>query len=81
MKTSGWLVNYGIAIFLVLLLGATLGNIALFKETVLGDTKLRAFHLGQFMGYGGALLLLWLLGRRATLQIPDKKEWFFLCDI
>jgi len=71
VKTWGWVAQYGVAILLALLLGAILGSIPLFKETALGDTKLNASRLVQFLGYGGALLLLWLLGRRAAFQLPE----------
>ena len=71
MKTWGWVGQYGVAILLALALGAILGNLSLFKETAVGDTKLSASRVVQFMGYGGALLLLWLLGRRAAMQLPE----------
>jgi len=56
---------------LALLLGAILGSLPLFKEAVLGNTKLTASHVVQFMGYGGALLVFWLLGRRAAMELPE----------
>ena len=71
VRTWGWVGQYVIAILLALLLGAILGHLRLFEETVLGDTKLSASRVVQFMGYGGALLLLWLLGRRAAMQLPE----------
>lgn len=71
-KMWGWLVQYGSGIALALLLGAILGGIPLFKETALGDTKLTASRIVQFMGYGSALLLLWLLGRRVAMELPEE---------
>lgn len=71
VRTWGWVGQYGVAIILALLLGAILGNLSLFEQTAVGDTKLTASRLVQFMGYGGALLLLWLLGRRVTMQLPE----------
>jgi hypothetical protein len=71
MKTWGWVGQYMVSILLALLLGAILGNLSLFQETALGDTKLSASRVVQFMGYGGALLLLWLLGQRAAMQLPE----------
>jgi len=79
MRTWDWIAQYMVAILLALLLGAILGNLSLFQETALGDTKLNAARVVQFMGYGGALLLLWLLGQRAAMQLPeDKKGLSFL---
>src|SRR6266852_1001050 len=71
MRTWGWVGQYVVAILLALLLGAILGNLSLFQETALGDTKLNASRVVQFMGYGGALVLLWLLGQRAAMQLPE----------
>lgn len=70
-KNWGWLVQYVVAIFLALLLGAILGGLPLFQDTSLGDTRLLASHTVQFLAYGGALILFWLLGRRVALQASD----------
>lgn len=81
-KMWGWLVQYGSGIFLALLLGAILGSIPLFKETSLGDTKLTASRIVQFMGYGSALLLLWLLGQRVARELSeDGKGASFLRQV
>jgi len=71
-KMWGWLIQYGSGIVLALLLGAIMGSIPLFKETSLGDTKLTASRIVQFMGYGSALLLLWLLGQRVALELREE---------
>jgi len=79
MRPWGWVVQYGIAIVFALLLGAILGSILLFKETTLGATGLTASDVVQFLGYGSALFLLWLLARQAAIQIPeDGKGLSFL---
>lgn len=78
MRTWGWLLQYGISMLLALLLGAILGSVPLFKEAALGGTKLTASHLVQFLGYGSALLLLWLAGQRAVTQIPEGKSYSVL---
>lgn len=70
MRSWGWVGQYAIAILLALLLGAALGSMPLFKETVLVTKKLKASDVAEFMGYGGALLLFWLLARRAATQVP-----------
>jgi hypothetical protein len=72
LKSWRWVAQYGVAILLALLLGAILGNLALFKHTALGGTKINASRLVQFLGFGGSLFLLWLLGRRAALQLPES---------
>jgi hypothetical protein len=72
MKPWGWLLQYGVAILLSLLLGAVLGSLPLFKEASVGSTRLTASRLVQFLGYGSGLLLLWLLGQRAALALPDR---------
>ncbi len=72
MKSWGWTVQYGSALLLALLLGVILGNIPLFKETALGSTKLTAAHVVQFLGYGGALVMFWLMGQRAAVQLPRE---------
>src|SRR3990172_1543399 len=82
MKKWGWVVQYVIAIFLALLLGAILSSIQLFKETSLGIRRLTASDVVQFLGYGSALVLLWLLATRAASQLPeDRKGLSFLRQI
>lgn len=76
MKAWGWVVQYGVAIVLALLLGVILGHLPLFHETVLGSSKLRASHVVQFVSYGGALVVLWLLGSQAALHSPQERNWF-----
>jgi len=49
MQRWGWAVQYGIAIFLALLLGAVLGSIPLFKATTLGAMGLTASSVVQFL--------------------------------
>ena len=71
-KMWGWLVQYGSGIIFALLLGVILGSIPLFKETSLGNTKLTASGIVQFMGYGSALLLLWLLGQRVAMELREE---------
>ncbi len=61
MRSWGWAVPYGIGIFLAMVLGTILGGISLFKETSLGGTRLTAADVVHVMGYGSALLGVWLL--------------------
>ena len=71
MRPWAWVVQYITAMVLTLALGAILGGIQLFRETSLGATGLTASNVVQFLGYGGAVLLLWLLARAAARQISE----------
>jgi hypothetical protein len=75
MKPWGWMVQYGVGMLLALILAALLGSIPLFRQTALAGTGLKAAHLVQFIGYGGALLLCWLLGRRIAVNPPFTGAW------
>src|SRR5206468_11278049 len=75
MKARDWMFQYGVAILLALLLGVILGHIPLFKETTLGSTKRRAADGGQFLGYGGALVMSLLFGRQVASRVPECWNW------
>jgi hypothetical protein len=66
-----WIIRYAVVIAAALALGAAFGEMALFKNARLGKTGLGAAHLAQFLGYGGALVVLWLAARRAALLVPE----------
>jgi hypothetical protein len=68
-----WVVRYGVVIVLALILAAVLGEMELFKTTRLGKT-FNAARVAQFLGYGGALLVFWLLAQRAAATIPVQDE-------
>jgi hypothetical protein len=68
-----WVVRYGVVIILALILAAVLGEMELFKTTRLGKT-FNAARVAQFLGYGGALLVFWLLAQRAAATIPAQDE-------
>jgi HD-GYP domain-containing protein (c-di-GMP phosphodiesterase class II) len=77
-----WAGQYGIAILVAVLLGVSLSKVPLFNQTTLVGNKLTAAQVVEFLGYGGALLLFWLLGRRTGLQLQrDGKELSFLRHI
>jgi hypothetical protein len=57
---------------LAVVLASILGDAPLFRSTMLGETTLNASRLAQFIGYGAALLMFWLLGLRVAAQIPDS---------
>lgn len=70
-----WVIRYAVVIAAALILGAAFGEMALFKTTRLSK-GLSAAHLVQFLGYGGALLVLWLAARRAAWILPaDDPRW------
>ncbi len=71
MKPWAWVVQYITAMVLTLALGAILGGIQLFRKTSFGATGLTASDVVQFLGYGGAVSLLWLLARAAAREIPE----------
>jgi len=65
-----WVIRYLVVIAAALILAAAFGEMALFKATRFGKTGLNAARLVQFLGYGGALLVLWMLARRAAERLP-----------
>jgi len=77
-----WLVRYVVVIILALILAAALGEMELFKTTRFGKTGLNAARLVQFLSYGGALAVLWLMARRAAALLPSGDErWSVLKSI
>lgn len=67
-----WVIRYAVVIAAALILAAFFGDMALFKSTRFGKTGLNAARLVQFLGYGGALFVLWLLARRAAELLPGQ---------
>jgi hypothetical protein len=80
-KDWGWISRYVLVIVVALVLGGIIGELPLFRQTTLGTPKLNASALVQFLGYGGALLLLWLLGRKASEQFRGSQRTTFLSYI
>lgn len=72
-----WLIRYILVIVLALILAAAIGELDLFKKTVIGAPKLRltAARLAQFLGYGAALALLWMLAQRAAQELQSLGGW------
>ena len=70
----GWLGQYAIAIVLALALGTILGRVPLFTHTFIGSIGLRTSHIAWYTGYGGALIMLWLLSHRASREIREDGE-------
>ncbi|HEY5995066.1 MAG TPA: hypothetical protein VIU46_10770 [Gallionellaceae bacterium] len=66
-----WVGRYAAVIVLSLILAAALGHMDLFEKTMLGS-KLSASHIVQFLGFGAALVTLWVLGQRATIALQKQ---------
>jgi hypothetical protein len=74
-KSGGWMIRYILVIVVALILGAAIGELSLFQKTTLGSAKLTAANLVRFLGYGSALVLLWLLAQRAALELQSHSDW------
>lgn len=66
-----WTGRYTLAIATALVLGGIIGEMTLFQQATLGTPKLTAARIVKFLGYSGALGLLWLLGQRAAQQVQS----------
>ena len=73
MHARKWMLKYGVAMVLAALLAAIMGQIPLFRETLVG--KLRASDLVQFIGYSGALAIIWMGACQVARQAPDEWKW------
>ena len=74
-NNAAWWIRYLLVIVVTLVLGATLGELAFFQKTSLGVLKLTAANLVRFLGYGSALVLLWLLAQRAAQELKNRGNW------
>lgn len=66
-----WVIRYLVVIALSLILAAALGNMSLFERTHLGR-HMTAAHIVEFLGFGAALVLVWLLAQRATVTVRQQ---------
>ncbi|HEY7531856.1 MAG TPA: hypothetical protein VH681_03620 [Nitrospiraceae bacterium] len=73
MKARKWMMEYGVAIILTFLFAMVLGQIPLFRETMIG--KLHASDVVQFLGYGGAMIIGWFGARQLSTDPPDDWKW------
>ncbi|HTL92674.1 MAG TPA: hypothetical protein VL176_10015, partial [Steroidobacteraceae bacterium] len=71
MRSWTWIARYALVLLAALLLGAELAELSVFKQTTLGTPKLTASAAARFLGYSGALIVFWILGRRAALQLRN----------
>lgn len=74
-NNAAWWIRYLLVIVVTLVLGAALGELAFFQKTSISALKLTAANLVRFLGYGSALLLLWLLSRRAAQELDKQGGW------
>ncbi len=74
-KNNVWWIRYLLVMVVTLVLGAALGELSFFQKTSLGALKLSAANLVRFLGYGSALVLLWLLGQRGAQELRNRGGW------
>ena len=74
MQSWKWIARYTMVLVVALLLGAALAELSVFKQTMLGTPRLPASALARFLGYGGALVLFWILARRIALQLRGSER-------
>jgi hypothetical protein len=70
-----WVIRYLVVIGAALILAAVLGDMALFKTTKLGKSGISAARLVQFLGYGGALVVAWMLAKQVAEALPGDPRW------
>jgi hypothetical protein len=69
MESWKWIGRYALVLLVAVLLGGAIGELTVFKQTMLGTPKLPAAALTRFLGYGGALVIFWVLGHRTGSQL------------
>lgn len=74
-NNAAWWIRYLLVIVVTLVLGSALGELAFFQKTSIAALKLTAASLVRFLGYGSALLLLWLLSQRAAQELDKQGGW------
>ena len=74
MGSWKWTARYAVVLVVTVLLGAEIAELAVFKQTALGTPKLPASALARFLGYGGALIIFWILGRRTARQLCSAES-------
>jgi hypothetical protein len=69
MGSWSWMIRYAVVLLVAVLLGTAIAELPVFKQTLLGTPKLPASALARFLGYGGALVIFWLLGQRTAAEL------------
>ena len=67
-----WAIRYLVVLILAVVLAYALGEMALFKTTRFGKSGVNAARLVQFLGFGGALAVFWLLAQRAATLLDGR---------
>ncbi len=74
MQSWKWIARYAVVLVVTLLLGAAIAELSVFRQTTLGTPRLPASALARFLGYGGALIVFWILARRIALQLRSSEH-------
>jgi len=69
MGSWTWLGRYALILLAAIALGAGIAELTVFKQTTLWTPRLTAAALARFLGYGGALVILWMIGERTGRQL------------
>jgi hypothetical protein len=69
MGSWTWMIRYALVLLAAVLLGTAIAELTVFKQTTLGTPKLPAAALARFLGYGGALVIFWMLGQRLAAEL------------
>ncbi len=80
-KRWNWLARHAIVVIVAVALGAALGSMDLFKTTRVFNKGLSASSLAGLVGYGGALVVLWLAAYRATPLIREQGPRWRLLEV
>ena len=74
-----WVGRYVSVIVIAVILASVLGSMDLFETTTVMAKKLSAANIVKFLGYGAALVVLWLLAQRAVVVLRAQGgPWGFL---
>ncbi len=73
MQENWILIGRYIAVIVAsLLLGMALSSMELFVKTAVANTRLSASDIVRFLGYGGALVVFWLMVQRLTMILAQQ---------
>lgn len=73
MQENWILIGRYIAVIVAsLLLGLALSSMELFENTAVASNKLSASDIVRFLGYGGALVVFWLMVQRLTMILAQQ---------
>jgi zinc-ribbon domain len=67
-----WTARNGVAVLAALVLAGILSQARVFQEAALGSNGLNAAAAVRFLGYGTALILIWVTAWHATAQIAPR---------